>query len=80
MIYMPVDHLEQIAVAGKFWTHWVASRAVQKCTSNFSILVELTGTIEWLLQELYTIELLCKQEVLWPGYCIDCWLMAGEIP
>ena len=34
--------------------------------------MELTGTIERLLQaELYTIELLCKQEVLWPEYCYE---------
>ena len=46
MIYMPVDHLEQIVVAGKFWKYCVASGAVQKCTRNFSILVELTGTVE----------------------------------
>ena len=79
---MPVDHLEEIAVAGKFQKHWVASGAVQTCTRNVSTLVELTGTIEWLLQaEFYIIELLCKQEVLWPAYCYHyCWLMAGEIP
>ena len=50
MIYMPVDHLEQIVVAGKFQKQWVASVAVQICTRKFSTLVELTGTIEWLLQ------------------------------
>ena len=31
MIYMPVDHLEQIVVAGKFWKDWVASRPVETC-------------------------------------------------
>ena len=31
MIYMPVDHLEQIVVAGKFQKHWVASGPVQIC-------------------------------------------------
>ena len=29
MIYMPVDPLEQIVVAGKFWKDWVASRPVE---------------------------------------------------
>ena len=73
---MPVDHLEQIVVAGKFWQHWVASRAVQKCTRNFPALVELTGTIEWLLQaELYTMQLMCTQEV---GYCVEAY--TGESP
>ena len=31
MIYIPVDHLEQIVVAGKFQKHWVASRPVEIC-------------------------------------------------
>ena len=50
MIYLPVDHLEQIVVAGKFQKHWVASGPLQIFTRNFSTLVELTGTIEWFLQ------------------------------
>ena len=69
MIYLPIDHLEQIVVAGKFQKPWVASGPVQIFTRNFSNLVELTGTIEWFLQaELYTIELLFIQEV---GYCVE---------
>ena len=71
MIYMPVDHLKQLVVAWKFWKHWVASGAVQRCTGNFSTLVELTGIIEWLLQAMHcTMELLCTQEV---GYCVESW-------
>ena len=78
---MPDLSIEKMDSSGEFQNFVVASRAVQKCTRNFSTLVELTGAIEWLLQaELYTIKLLCKQEVLWLGYYINCWLMAGEIP
>ena len=50
--------MEQKVVAGKFQKLWVASEGVQICTRNFSTLVELTGTKEWLLQAMhYTMEL-----------------------
>ena len=79
---MPDLRIETMDISGEFQNFVVTSRLVQICTRNFSTLVEMTGTIEWLLQAvLYTIELLCKQEVLWPAYCYHyCWLMAGEIP
>ena len=76
MMYLPVDHLEQIVVAGKFQKYSVASGPVQIFTRNFSILVELTGTIEWFLQaELYTIG-----AIMHTWSWLLCWDMQGKSP
>ena len=66
---MPDLCVEKMDISGEFQNFVVTNRLVQRCTRNFSTLVELTGTIEWLLQAMhYTMELLCTQEV---GYCVE---------
>ena len=63
---------EQMVQPGNFQKLGVVSGHVQKSLLEISpFAVDLSGTIEQTPRALHhTIELLCEQEVLWPGYCI----------
>ena len=66
---MPDLCVEKMEISGELQNFVVTITQVQRCTKYFSTLVELTGTIKWLLQAMhYTMELLCTQEV---GYCVE---------
>ena len=67
---MPDLRIETMDISGEFQNFVVTTRLVQRCTRNFSTLVELTGIIEWLLQACRALH---NRAIVYTGngYCVE---------